>query len=82
MVLIDKSSIQNVTWYKDGHTQPQRVIGEVKITQWNLVIENAVTTDSGNYTCVLCNQNGCTDFTYKVLIIGKPESVYKKVNTY
>lgn len=63
--------LPNVTWYKDGVTPPQRQLGIARYTQWAIILEDLVTTDSGNYTCKVSNENGCIDFTYKVEIIGK-----------
>lgn len=63
--------LPNITWYKDGVTPPQRQLGIVRYTQWAIILEDLVTTDSGNYTCKVSNENGCIDFTYKVEIIGK-----------
>lgn len=40
-----------------------------------LHIEDVVTNDSGNYTCVVCNIVGCIDYTYKVEVIGKFDAI-------
>lgn len=61
----------NVTWYKDGQTPVQRIMGTVRYSQWGIVLEDLVKGDSGNYTCKVCNKNGCIDFTYKVDVVGK-----------
>ncbi|KAL4112399.1 hypothetical protein QTP88_016198 [Uroleucon formosanum] len=63
--------LPNVTWYKDGVTPPQRQLGVARYTQWAIILEDLVTTDSGNYTCKVSNENGCIDFTYKVEIIER-----------
>ncbi|XP_025199425.1 fibroblast growth factor receptor homolog 1-like isoform X2 [Melanaphis sacchari] len=63
--------LPNVTWYKDGVTPPQRQLGIARYTQWAIILEDLVTTDSGNYTCKVSNENGCIDFTYKVEIIER-----------
>lgn len=68
--------LPNVTWYKDGVTPLQRKLGAVRYTNWAIVLEDLVTTDSGNYMCKVCNENGCIDFTYKVDIIGKPGDIF------
>ncbi|XP_050053861.1 fibroblast growth factor receptor 4-like isoform X1 [Aphis gossypii] len=71
--------LPNITWYKDGVTPPQRQLGIVRYTQWAIILEDLVTTDSGNYTCKVINENGCIDFTYKVEIIERfPHKPYIK----
>ncbi|XP_025199424.1 fibroblast growth factor receptor 4-like isoform X1 [Melanaphis sacchari] len=71
--------LPNVTWYKDGVTPPQRQLGIARYTQWAIILEDLVTTDSGNYTCKVSNENGCIDFTYKVEIIERfPHKPYIK----
>lgn len=63
--------LPNITWFKDGQSPIQRKLGVARYTQWAIVLEDLVTSDSGNYTCKVCNDNGCIDFTSKVEIIGK-----------
>ncbi|VVC24470.1 Hypothetical protein CINCED_3A009612 [Cinara cedri] len=71
--------LPNITWYKDGVTPLQRTLGVVRYTNWAIVLEDLVTTDSGNYMCKVCNENGCIDFTYKVDIIERfPHKPYIK----
>lgn len=61
----------NITWFKDGETPPKRDLGDFRLGHWGLVMEDAVTGDSGNYTCVVCNHLGCISFSYKVTVLGK-----------
>uniref|UniRef100_A0A2S2Q3V2 receptor protein-tyrosine kinase n=1 Tax=Sipha flava TaxID=143950 RepID=A0A2S2Q3V2_9HEMI len=61
----------NVTWYKDGQTPVQRIMGTVRYSQWGIVFEDLVKGDSGNYTCKVCNKNGCIEFTYKVDVVER-----------
>ncbi|XP_075223226.1 fibroblast growth factor receptor homolog 1-like isoform X2 [Lycorma delicatula] len=60
----------NITWLKNGIT-PERYLGVVHYRQWSIALEDLVPTDSGNYTCVVCNILACINFTYKVDIIER-----------
>jgi hypothetical protein len=59
----------NITWTKDG-APPHRHLGSIRNGRWSLILEDLVVSDSGNYTCIVCNLCGCINFTYKVDIIG------------
>ena len=59
----------NITWTKDGAT-PGRLLGNVRYGRWSLILEDLVVSDSGNYSCIVCNLCGCINFTSKVDIIG------------
>lgn len=39
--------------------------------QWSILLEELVPSDSGNYTCVVCNEQGCINHTYKVMVLGE-----------
>ncbi|XP_018365756.1 PREDICTED: fibroblast growth factor receptor homolog 1-like isoform X1 [Trachymyrmex cornetzi] len=58
----------NITWLKNNE-EPKRDIGSVSKTKWTLRLEDLVTKDSGNYTCIVCNYLGCINYTFKVDII-------------
>lgn len=60
----------NITWLKDGKP-PKRHLGELKYNHWSLTLEDLVTDDKGNYTCVVCNIAGCIDFTYRVDVVER-----------
>jgi len=60
----------NITWLKNNE-EPKRDIGSVSKTKWTLRLEDLVTKDSGNYTCIVCNYLGCINYTFKVDIIGE-----------
>lgn len=60
----------NITWTKDGEPI-RRSMGEVKVRQWAIILEDLVTKDSGYYTCVVCNEYGCINFTTKLDVKGK-----------
>lgn len=58
----------NITWLKNNE-EPKRDLGTAIRTKWTLRLEDLVTKDSGNYTCVVCNHLGCINHTFKVDII-------------
>lgn len=60
----------NITWTKNG-APPERHLGSVHYGRWSMMLEDLVTTDSGNYTCIVCNAYGCINFTFKIEIQGK-----------
>ncbi|XP_018365757.1 PREDICTED: fibroblast growth factor receptor homolog 1-like isoform X2 [Trachymyrmex cornetzi] len=60
----------NITWLKNNE-EPKRDIGSVSKTKWTLRLEDLVTKDSGNYTCIVCNYLGCINYTFKVDIIER-----------
>uniref|UniRef100_A0A1S4GGZ1 receptor protein-tyrosine kinase n=1 Tax=Anopheles gambiae TaxID=7165 RepID=A0A1S4GGZ1_ANOGA len=55
----------NITWTKDGR-KIERAMGQVKKVNWAIVLEDLVPQDSGSYTCAVCNQVGCINFTTKL----------------
>lgn len=61
----------NITWWKNDKTPPKRQLGEIRYQHWGMALEDLVTDDTGNYTCVVCNELGCINFTYSVEVIGK-----------
>ncbi|XP_077276688.1 fibroblast growth factor receptor homolog 1 isoform X2 [Temnothorax americanus] len=60
----------NITWLKNNE-EPRRDLGVVIRTKWTLRLEDLVTKDSGNYTCIVCNYLGCINYTFKVDIIER-----------
>lgn len=63
--------VPNITWYKNDKTPVTRNLGTIRSTRWQILLEDLVTSDSGNYTCQVCNIKGCISFTYKLEIVGK-----------
>lgn len=59
----------NITWTKNRHV-PERssALSAVQYRQWSIIIDGVVASDSGNYTCHVCNSKGCVEFTYFVEI--------------
>ncbi|XP_063929175.1 fibroblast growth factor receptor 3-like isoform X3 [Zophobas morio] len=61
----------NITWWKNDKTPPKRQLGEIRYQHWGMALEDLVTDDTGNYTCVVCNELGCINFTYSVEVIER-----------
>jgi hypothetical protein len=81
----------NITWYKNG-SLPKRQLGEIRYQHWALILEDVVTDDTGNYTCIVCNELGCINYTYNVEVVerfpskpyikdGYPQNITVLVNT-
>ncbi|XP_046386812.1 fibroblast growth factor receptor homolog 1-like isoform X2 [Ischnura elegans] len=66
----DGNPSPNVTWYKNGKYL-DRQLGLIETNRWSIVLEELVKSDSGNYTCLVCNALGCIDFTFYVEIIER-----------
>ncbi|XP_018565011.1 fibroblast growth factor receptor homolog 1-like isoform X2 [Anoplophora glabripennis] len=64
----------NITWYRDDQSPPRRELGEIKFNHWSLTLEDSVTNDKGNYTCVVCNVVGCINFTFIVDVVERYHS--------
>lgn len=67
--------VPNITWYKNDKTPIVRNLGGIRTTKWQILLEDLITADSGNYTCVVCNIKGCINFTYKLEIVGKTDTI-------
>lgn len=63
----------NITWYKNDEP-PKRKLGVVKQNHWVLTLEDLVTYDKGNYTCICCNYLGCINFTYVLDVVERLNS--------
>ena len=61
----------NITWLKNNE-EPSSSLGIIR-NKWNLKLEDIVIQDSGNYTCIVCNQLGCINHTFKVDIHGESD---------
>uniref|UniRef100_A0A224XJ43 receptor protein-tyrosine kinase n=1 Tax=Panstrongylus lignarius TaxID=156445 RepID=A0A224XJ43_9HEMI len=59
--------LPNITWYKNG-AAPKRNLGSIRYNKYSMLLEDLVTSDTGNYTCQVCNEYGCIDFTYKLIV--------------
>lgn len=60
----------NITWYKNA--QPlKRSFAAIRYQRWKIILEDLNSDDSGNYTCEVCNEIGCINFTYSLDVLGK-----------
>ncbi|XP_011874202.1 PREDICTED: fibroblast growth factor receptor homolog 1-like isoform X2 [Vollenhovia emeryi] len=70
----------NITWLKNNE-EPKRDLGTVIRSKWTLRLEDLVTKDNGNYTCIVCNYLGCINYTFIVDIIERyPHKPYINVD--
>lgn len=44
---------------------------QLRHQQWSLVMESAVPSDRGNYTCVVQNKYGSISHTYQLDVLGQ-----------
>lgn len=61
----------NVTWTKNNESIIARTSGKVKMNKWAITLDELIPADSGNYTCVACNEWGCIDHTTRLEVQGK-----------
>lgn len=57
----------NITWLLNG-TKISRNMGRVKKVKWSILMEELVPSDSGLYTCKVCNRHGCINHTTALYI--------------
>lgn len=60
----------NITWTKDSATINRR-IGQVHYRKWAIVLEELMQTDSGDYTCHVCNVHKCINYTTRLEVKGE-----------
>lgn len=65
------SPAPNITWSKNdepiGHDDEE----ELQVRPWAIVLEGLVPYDAGRYTCLVCNEYGCINFTTELEVKGK-----------
>ncbi|XP_077981310.1 fibroblast growth factor receptor 3-like [Glandiceps talaboti] len=61
----------NVTWYKDGEllTEKRRIGTKPRFKPSKVILRDALTSDNGNYTCVVQNEYGSINYTFKLEIV-------------
>lgn len=59
-----------VYWYKNDETLT-RLFGAGHYVHNKLYLDKITNNDSGNYTCVICNDQSCISRQYAVLVQGK-----------
>lgn len=60
-----------VRWTKDGAPLEDAVPGVIRSGRWAIGLERVDLTDSGNYSCYVCNSVGCANFTYTLIVTRK-----------
>ncbi|XP_073831739.1 fibroblast growth factor receptor homolog 2-like [Musca autumnalis] len=60
----------NITWTLND-APIERHNGKGAYKKWSIAIEDAVTQDSGDYKCKICNVHGCIEHTTTVAVIDK-----------
>ncbi|XP_068128387.1 fibroblast growth factor receptor 1-like [Hyperolius riggenbachi] len=61
-------------WLKDGREfKPEHRIGGYKVRSqtWSLIMDSVVSSDKGNYTCVVENQYGSINHTYQLNVVER-----------
>lgn len=66
----------NVTWSKNNQPIVGRSSGKVKTNKWSITLEELIPADSGNYSCKVCNEVGCIDFTTRLEVQGKIRNIF------
>ncbi|CAB1459004.1 unnamed protein product [Pleuronectes platessa] len=64
----------SIHWLKNGKEfKGEQRMGGIKLRhqQWSLVMESAVPSDRGNYTCVVQNKHGTIDHTYQLDVLER-----------
>ncbi|XP_065370249.1 fibroblast growth factor receptor homolog 1 [Calliphora vicina] len=73
----------NITWLVNG-TKIARNVGKIRKPKWSILMEDLVPTDSGLYTCKVCNPYGCINHTTSLHISDrvnhKPISLISPAN--
>lgn len=54
----------NITWTKDGNVLSNEA--KLKDRTWSIAVQSLVPNDAGQYTCHVCNEYGCIQFTTTV----------------
>ncbi|UYV60768.1 FGFR3 [Cordylochernes scorpioides] len=58
-----------VSWLKDGQPLSERYHGKkMHLRRWSLVLEEALPSDKGEYTCIVSNIHGSINWTYTLEI--------------
>lgn len=59
-----------IKWTKDGK-EVQRKLGHARFTKWTMTLDELISDDSGSYTCTICIDFNCINFTTLVEVVGK-----------
>ncbi|XP_036006985.1 fibroblast growth factor receptor 3 isoform X4 [Fundulus heteroclitus] len=70
----DGKPMPTISWLKNGKEfKGEQRMGGIKLRhqQWSLVMESAVPSDRGNYTCVVRNKYGTISHTYQLDVLER-----------
>lgn len=56
--------VPDITWLKNEETPIREFDKEIIYRKWSLTMDHLVTSDSGDYTCILTNSEGSLNWTY------------------
>uniref|UniRef100_A0A1B0CZM1 Fibroblast growth factor receptor n=1 Tax=Phlebotomus papatasi TaxID=29031 RepID=A0A1B0CZM1_PHLPP len=59
-----------ITWTKNNGTIT-RHLGDIRYIKMGIMMDSVTPSDSGNYTCHVCNVVGCINFTYNYIVIDR-----------
>ncbi|XP_037933193.1 fibroblast growth factor receptor homolog 1 [Teleopsis dalmanni] len=65
--------LPNITW-SCNNTEIIRHIGKVTYKKWSVTMEDVITSDTGAYTCHVCNKLGCRNYTTKLIVTDRLRS--------
>lgn len=60
----------NITWTKDEEPIARK-LGHFRRGKWSITLEELISTDSGRYKCLICNELGCIKHVFKFEVLGK-----------
>lgn len=63
----------NITWTKDDE-EIVRKLGHFRKGKWSITLEELISTDSGRYKCLICNDLGCIKHVFKFEVIDRHRS--------
>lgn len=60
----------NITWTKDERPI-SRTLGHFRRGKSSITLEDVISTDSGHYKCLICNEVDCIKHVFKFEVLGK-----------